>query len=89
MIIELNELLNNDKGSFDFFLLNNSTISQEEREFIMDLLAEWVELKEEQELIKELKDFADWRDENENWINNNCTNNNDVVETYIKSKNEN
>lgn len=29
-----------------------------------------------------LKAFADWRDENEDWINTNCINNDDVVKAF-------
>lgn len=34
---------------------------------------------------EQLKAFADWRDENEDWINNNCKDNNDVIKAYRQS----
>lgn len=34
-----------------------------------------------------LKSFANWRDENESWINNNCPYNDSVVSEYFKSLN--
>lgn len=39
------DLLSNSEGSFDTFLLHNPSVSQEQREMIMDLLCEWVEKK--------------------------------------------
>ena len=34
---------------------------------------------------EQLKSFADWRDENEDWINHNCKDNNDVIKAYKQS----
>lgn len=39
------DLLGNHDGSFDEFLLNNSSITQEQRELCMELLFEWIDSK--------------------------------------------
>lgn len=36
-------------------------------------------------LSEQLKAFADWRDENEDWIMHNCKDNNDVIKAYKQS----
>jgi hypothetical protein len=56
------DLLGNQEGSLDSFLLNSSKYSQENREMMMDAMCEWLNGKEENK-SQSVIDFKEPEDE--------------------------